>query len=163
MKRVACCVWLITTLALPLPLTAQKAVFLVRHAERQDQSTDSPLSNIGRERAARLARMLKDSGITVIYTTQFQRTVQTAAPIAERLGVKPVVVASTDRTGVARRILSENGNDTVLVVGHSNSVPEVIKALGYVPEIRIADDEHDNIFLLMPGPSGSVTLIRLRF
>jgi len=50
---------------------AQRAVFLVRHADRLDQSEDSPLSQAGEERAQRLASLLKDAGITAIYTSQF--------------------------------------------------------------------------------------------
>src|SRR6185437_4091132 len=60
---------------------AQDAIFVVRHAERADASADSPLSPEGEARAARLAALLKDAGITRIYTTDRKRTIQTGAPL----------------------------------------------------------------------------------
>src|SRR5262245_40991649 len=103
------------------PLLATKAVILVRHTERLDTSTDSAISAKGEEHAARLAKQLKDSGITAIYTTQFQRTIKTAEPIAKALGITPVVVPSTEQAKLVERLKTQHANDVVLIVGHSNS------------------------------------------
>ena len=76
-------------------------MFLVRHAERADNSKDSPLSASGTERAARLAAMLEDAGITAIYTTEYRRTKETAAPLGRAVHVAPVVVSAADGDALA--------------------------------------------------------------
>jgi broad specificity phosphatase PhoE len=140
------------------PLLAQKAVILVRHAERLDTSTDSVLSAKGEERAARLARQLKDSGVTAIYTTQFQRTIKTAEPIGKVIGVTPVVVPSTEQAKLIERLKTQHANDVVLIVGHSNSIPALLKDLGVKQDITIADDQYDDLFVFNPGTGAVVRL-----
>jgi broad specificity phosphatase PhoE len=98
---------------------AQRAVLLVRHADRLDQSEDSPLSPAGEERAQRLAGLLKDVGITAIYTSQFQRTMKTAEPLARALKISPVSLPAADREGLFKRIQTEHREDVVLIVGHN--------------------------------------------
>ena len=66
---------------------SQSTIFIVRHAEKADDSKDGELSQTGRARAEALANMLRDSKISVIYTTQFKCTQQTAAPLAKALGL----------------------------------------------------------------------------
>jgi phosphohistidine phosphatase SixA len=142
-----------------------QSVFLVRHAERADTAkgaapmmgTDPDLSDAGRRRAQSLAAMLKDAGITAIFVTEYKRTQQTAAPLAKALGLTPVVITSKDTPGLVTRLQASKGN--VLVVGHSNSVPNVITGLGIAKAPPIADDEYDNLFIVHPPGQ----LIRLRF
>jgi broad specificity phosphatase PhoE len=157
-------------LALAAPALAQGTVFLVRHAERADQGAgmqmqkmmgnDPDLSPAGQSRAESLAAMLKDAGITAIYTTQFKRTQQTAAPLAKALGLEVQAVSAADLKTLAARIAAENGN--VLVVGHSNTVPDTIKALGVAAPVTIGDDEYDNLFIVSRA-GGTPSVVRLRF
>jgi broad specificity phosphatase PhoE len=142
------------------PLLAQKAIIFVRHAERLDTSTDSVLSAKGEERAARLAKQLKDSGITAIYTTQFQRTIKTAEPIAKAIGVTPEVVPSTEQAKLVGRLKTQHANDVVLIVGHSNSIPALLKELGVKQNITIAEEQYDDLFVFNPG-TGSVIRLHL--
>ena len=58
---------------------------------------------------------------------------------------------------------TQHRNDVVLFVGHSNTVPALIKALGYPAEIKIPETEYDNLFVLFPKSEGAPTLLRLRF
>ena len=139
---------------------AQRAVILVRHAERLDQSADSLLSPAGIERANALADRLKDAGINAIYTSDRQRTIRTAAPLAVRLKIKPVVVAASDSRRLVETIRKDNADDVVLIVGHSNTVPELITAFGVNERITIADSGHDNLFVLLPETR---MLLRLRY
>jgi broad specificity phosphatase PhoE len=139
---------------------AQRAVILVRHSERLDNSTDSPLSDIGRARSERLASELKDAGITAIYTSQYRRTIETAEPLAKARGVKPEVVAADEETKLLERLRTVNANDVVLIVGHSNTLPALIKALG-AKEVAIADSDYTNLFILIPALAP--VLLRLRF
>jgi broad specificity phosphatase PhoE len=146
---------------------AAQSVFLVRHAERADTADGAPatmaadpdLSPAGRARAESLARMLKDAGITAIFTTEYKRTRQTAAPLAKLLRIEPTVVASKDAAGLARQVSSAAGH--VLVVGHSNTLPDLIKALGVQTPVTIPDTDYDNFFIVTR--EGKPSLIRLHF
>jgi phosphohistidine phosphatase SixA len=149
------------------PSFAQQAIFLVRHAERADvvngripaMASDPDLSEAGRMRAAFLARVLADAKITAIYTTEYKRTQQTAAPLAKVLAITPTIVNAADSAELIKEIRSSKGS--VLVVGHSNTLPEILKSLGADGPVSIADDEYDDLFAMTC--STSPTLIRLHY
>jgi broad specificity phosphatase PhoE len=149
--------------ATPAVASAQKAVILVRHAEKVDDSEDPLLSPAGVARAAALARQLGRAGISQIFVTQFQRTQLTAAPLAAALKLTPVVVTANTTAPLVDRIRRDHANDVVLVVGHSNTVPALIKQFGHPELLTIADDEYDALFVLVPRGQGPPSLIRLRF
>lgn len=146
---------------------AQPVVFLVRHAERADSGTsgagmmkdDPDLSAAGRSRAASLAGMLKDAGITAIVTTEYRRTKQTAEPLATALGIQLTVISAKDSAGLAARLAAQSGN--VLVVGHSNTLPDVIAALGLREKVEIPEEAFDNLFIVVRG--SPPTLLRLHY
>src|SRR6266404_5710460 len=127
--------------------TAQSTVFIVRHAEKADASKDPDLSEAGRARAEGLAKMLKDANITAIYTTEFKRTQQTAAPLAKALGITATTVPAKDTAALIAKLRGSNSN--ALVVGHGNTVPDLIKALGISEPINIAENDYDNLFVVM--------------
>ncbi len=144
-------------------------VIVVRHAERADGGAAAPgatmagandpeLSAAGKARAQALAAMLKDAGVTAIYTTEYRRTKDTAAPLAEALKITPEVVTSRDQAALIAKIKA-NTKGAVLVVGHSNTVPAVIKALGGA-DVTVADTEFDSLFFVAPG--GATTRIRFK-
>jgi broad specificity phosphatase PhoE len=140
-------------------------VFLVRHAERADTAagmkaapgSDPSLSDVGHRRAQALAIALKDARISAIFVTEYKRTEETAMPLATALGLTPIRVTSKDLPGLVAKIKQASGN--VLVVGHSNSVPETIKALGVPTPVAIADTEFDHLFIVTP----QLQLIQLRY
>ena len=167
---------LVTALALLLVSTlsaaAQQTVFVVRHAERADwgpagaaamvtPQTDPPLSSAGHERAARLAAMLRSADIQQIFTTEFVRTKQTAEPTAQALTLKVGPISSKDLDALVLRVTSAQAN--VLVVGHSNTVPDILKRLGVKDAVTIADTEYDNLFAVVRPAAGDAILIRLRY
>ena len=121
---------------LPAAAPAQQAIFVVRHAEKESPASEPsvPLSEAGRARAARLAAMLKDAGVTSIYSTDTVRTRSTAGPLAE--AVKHPIQIYTDVAALAGELRREP-QGVVLVVGHSNTVPKLLSALGAG---RLADD-----------------------
>jgi broad specificity phosphatase PhoE len=130
-------------------------ILLVRHAERPPTSAptdDPPLTDAGKARAERLATVIAEAGVRAIYTTRFRRTQETAKPAADRLRLTPIVESDTDSLVAALR---ERGDDTVLVVGHSDTLPDVIKAFGG-PAVTVGDDDFDDLFVLVPA-TGSVT------
>lgn len=163
-RLIAMSVLVLVLVGLASTAAAQGTVFLVRHAERADDAnagpkmtaTDPDLSGQGILRAQALARTLKDAKITGIYTTEYKRTKQTAGPLATALGVQVTEVSSKDLPGLFQKVRTAPGN--VLVVGHSNTVPAVIKELGVAEPVSIAETEYDNLFVVTRG-----TLIRLRY
>jgi len=139
---------------------AQSTIFIVRHAEKATGGGDDPdLSEAGRTRAESLANLLKDAAISAIYTTELKRTQQTAAPLAKILHLEPTIIPAKDRAALLAQLQGSPGN--VLVVGHGNIIPDIIKALGIVSPIKIADNDYDNLFVIVRDPTPR--LIRLHF
>jgi broad specificity phosphatase PhoE len=145
------------------PAWAQQAIFVVRHAERVDQSRDSALSVAGQARAAALARHLRDAGVTAAFVTDLQRTQQTAAPLAAALGLTLTVMPAAATAQMVERIRRDHPQDVVLVVGHSNTVPEVLKLFGDDAAVTIRDDEYDALFVVVPRAGAAPVVLRLRF
>jgi broad specificity phosphatase PhoE len=144
---------------------AQKLVLVVRHAERADSGaapmqaqTDPPLSAAGEARASKLAKMLGDAGIRAIYATEYRRAQDTAKPLAAKLGLAIRQYSSKSTAEFIAALRQEAPNDIVLIVGHSNTVPAILKAMGG-PEVTIADDEYDNLFVIVPA-TGVMTRFR---
>src|SRR5438045_946173 len=102
MKRFVFCCLLFSLLL--STATAQSTVFIVRHAEKADASKDTDLSDAGRARAEALAKLLKDANITAIYTTEFKRTQQTAAPLAKDLGLTVTTLPADDSTALTAKV-----------------------------------------------------------
>lgn len=150
-------------------------VFLVRHAEKAaEPKDDPPLLESGIVRSKELARILGDAGIRTIYTSQYLRTKQTAAPLAAQLGIVSTVVPLTMNTmnmgevsqesigGLAAKIYQKAGQNA-LVVGHSNTVPETIRALGgdVVPTIR--PEDFDDLFVVTIYAEGKAKVAHLKY
>lgn len=124
-----------------------QVLFLVRHAEKADNSRDAALSAAGEARAQALAVKLRDAGITAIFTTQFKRTQQTAAPLARALRVKPSVHPADDTAGLVKLLRQQ---DRALVVGHANTLAEIAEAFG-VKLAEPAEGDYDFLFVLVPS------------
>jgi broad specificity phosphatase PhoE len=159
----------ISLLAWTAPLVAQArqagdpptVVYLVRHAERaEDGTSDPPISADGEARARLLAHMLGDAGIQRIHATPYRRTRATAAPLASRLGIEVERYDGGDLASLAARLRTEGGRH--LVVGHSNTTPELVAALGGDPGSDIDELEYDRLYLVTLTEDGAVTVL-LRF
>lgn len=141
-------------------------VFLVRHAERfNDSREDPPLTAEGKQRAKALADTLRDAGVTAIITSQWKRAKDTAQPLADLLKITPEVIPTADpphgyfqATANALRRLKD---DTVLVVGHI-TVPNIIAELGGPQLPTICESVFSDLFLLVPA-LGWDGLTRLRY
>jgi phosphohistidine phosphatase SixA len=141
---------------------AGPTIFLARHAEKAEAAADAKnpdLSPAGRARAESLARMLKDAGIVAVFATEFARTQQTAEEVRRATGADLTIVPAKDTPAVVEKLKAVSGN--AVVIGHSNTVPEIIKALGVEQAITIAESEYDNLFILNPSAPGD--LVRLRY
>ena len=138
-------------------------VVLVRHAEKAAAPADDPsLTPAGKVRAKVLANVLRDSQIAAVYTSGFKRTIETARPTAERFRLTTTPVPGADTSELRKKILAQKGK-TVLVSGHTNTVPALIKALGGPGDVVIAETEFDRLFVLNVPPSGPATLLQLRY
>ena len=121
---------------------------------------DPDLSGAGIARANSLAAMLKDARIRTVITTEFKRTRQTGDPVATAAGVPLTIMDSKDLAGLLKKVKSSTGN--VLVVGHTNTLPEILKGLGVTEPIAIAEDEHDSLFVVTRASPPAFVRLRYR-
>ena len=145
------------------PAFAQKAIVVVRHAEKADQTADPVLSAEGTARAVALAKALRSLDVKAVYVTQYQRTALTAAPLIAASGLKAIEVHSDATPELVARMKKEHAADVVLTVGHSNSVPRILKLLGVTETVELADTDYDNLFIVVPTGSGAPVLLRLKY
>ena len=153
---------LAAALLVPAALHAQPSlVILVRHAERDTAPPRDPaLTARGVERAAALREALAGAGIGSVITTQFQRTRLTAGPLLDSLKLTPIVVAATapvsaHAEAIAAAVRARPAGEVVLVVGHSNTIPAIIGALGGPRLPDLCDTEYSRLFLLEYGRAGA--------
>jgi broad specificity phosphatase PhoE len=126
---------------------AESTIFVVRHAEKAEGGGNDPdLSEAGRNRAETLARILKGADITAIYVTDLKRTQQTAEPLAKTLGINLTILRAQDSAALVAKLREFKGN--ALVVGHGNTIPDVIKGLGVANPVDISENDYDNLFVL---------------
>jgi phosphohistidine phosphatase SixA len=154
------CLFVLLTFAPGAHAQNMRTIFLVRHADKVSDETDSPLSEQGRRRAECLANTLADAQIQQIFTSELQRTQQTAAPLAEKLHLKPVAIPLSRPDKLVEAIRSDKAAN-VLVVWHDATLPEVLRALGAPAISPIAHTEYDRFFILTL--SGEKTKSQPRF
>ena len=148
------------------PVAPPTVVILVRHGEKEAQPPqDPPLSEKGKARAMALVDVARQAGITAIVTTQFERTRKTAEPTALELKITPEIVqagGAAHPKAVADQVMKHAGG-TILVVGHSNTIPAIVGALGAPQPKDLCDSEYDQLFTVVLGDGGPPRLIRSRF
>lgn len=148
---------------------ATTTIIFVRHAEKAlDGSDDPSLSDTGRSRVAELTRQMVDAdviqGIDAVYATQYKRTQETVAPLADALDIPIRQYDANDTESVLDEILAEYKGKIVLVVGHSDTLPELIANLGASKRVPpIAEAEYDNIYIVSIPWFGKTKTIRMRF
>lgn len=140
------------SLAAALPAMAQTVV-IVRHAEKADASADPLLSEAGQARAQALAAELNDSHPSIILTSPLQRTILTAAPTAAYHSVTSEAVpldggVQAHLAAILARVEAAPDDATILIVGHSNTVPLIARALGYADAADMPECEYDRLTTL---------------
>ena len=157
MKRLLFCLLLLVSTS---GGRAESIVVIVRHAEKASGQSDDPsLSEAGRARAEALARILKDSEISAIFTTEFKRTKETAAPTATALKITPIIVPATEVPTLANKLRELHGN--ALVVAHGNTIPDLIKALGIDVPVSVPENDYNHFFIV--AVCSQPHLLRLRY
>ena len=121
-------------------------IYLVRHAEKQ-AGDDPSLTNAGAARADMLGEILSNAGVEKIWSSDYRRTRETAAPLATRLGLAVEIYNASDLASLADRLTSEGL--TALVVGHSNTTPQLAELLGADPGEPIVEaNEYDRLYVI---------------
>ncbi len=145
----------------------ETVIYIVRHAEKQtaDPGNANPeLNPEGLKRAHDLNLLLKKKPIAAVFATNFKRTMQTGAPVAQRNGIPISSYKADDFEGISKLILSDYRFKNTVVVGHSNTVSELIKAFGLEPPVSKLDDaDYDLIFTVRIDKDGQKKLITQRF
>jgi broad specificity phosphatase PhoE len=124
-----------------------RTIFFLRHADKVSDDTDAPLSDAGRRRAECLANTLANAHIEQIFVSDLQRTQQTAAPLAEKLHVKPIAIPLITPDMLIEAIRSSKAAN-VLVVWHDMTLPKIMQALGAPAITPIEHTEYDRFFIL---------------
>jgi broad specificity phosphatase PhoE len=128
---------------------APPSIYVVRHLNTPAGERDPDLTAEGQRVAYVLAERLAGERIAAIYVTDFRRTRQTAAPLAARLGLTPVVYDPADNPGLIARVRAHDA--PVLIVGHSNTVPAIVEALGGTRPAPLVHEDFGDIWRVGPG------------
>lgn len=155
---------LLLSLAMIAPcaaLAAPSAIYLVRHGEKTSNTERDPeLSSQGKLRAQNIAAMLGHADIKSVFATPTIRTRSTAAPLAEQLALPIQEYAPRAPQELVNKVSTLEG--AVLIVGHSNTLPELVTLFGGQPGSEIDEErEFDRVYQLITGPDGKVSTIRL--
>ena len=153
---------------------ATTTVIFVRHAEKMTDADDPGLTAAGQRRAAELARQLVDAdvvpgkGVDAVYSTPYRRTEETARPVADALNLQVLPYEATDDADRAEaamdEIVRDHKGEIILVVGHSDTVPVMIGAMGASKNVPfIEDDEYDNMYIVSIPWFGKTKTIRVRY
>jgi broad specificity phosphatase PhoE len=156
----------LTALGWVVTAASTTMIVVMRHAEKSAEAgTDPPLSPAGLERAARLAAIFagtgSESAIDAIFVSQYQRSEATARPLAVRLGVPVITVPADDLKGLERRILEGYRGRRVLVVAHSDTVPQIVHSLAGTQVAPLAAEEYGTTYLVALPRWGRPAVLRV--
>jgi broad specificity phosphatase PhoE len=152
----------------PVRGQSAKTIILVRHAEKASESPRDPsLTSVGTDRAVALADALIEMNIDHVITSQYLRTIETAAVVAERSGLTPEVIPAGASEEALHEVVSaverRASGESILIVGHSNTIPRLVGALGGSKLPDLVEDEYDSIFIVILSPDHDPRTMRFRF
>jgi phosphohistidine phosphatase SixA len=140
-----------------------KMIFLLRHADVDPPPGPTPdnwpLNPAGRERSQLLARTIGLAGVSAIYVSAASRTRETAKPLAQQLALP---LKPTPPLSQVREKLDAEPGEVILVVGHSNSVPEIMEVMGVPPPLPVITG-HDDLFLVCRGDQSETISVHLKY
>lgn len=139
---------MIALLGTAQPAAAASQIYVMRHLQKA-QGDDPPLSAVGAAQAQQLARLLARGGIKTIFATATRRAMETAAPLAKRLGLTVQTYDTNAPGDLVRRVNAAHG--AVLVVGHSNTVPDLVTRFGGASAPVIGDEDYGTLFIVQPA------------
>jgi phosphohistidine phosphatase SixA len=140
----------LTACATVEPEPASPSYYVMRHLQKAE-GPDPGLTEEGRRNADTLATLIADAPPRAVYASTTRRARETAEPVARRFGVPVREYDPADRPGLIARVKAEKG--PVLIVGHSNTVPAIVEALGGSPIGEIGEKDYGTLFTLRRGSS----------
>lgn len=140
---------------------AATTVVIVRHAEKA-AGDDPDLTEAGRARAERLAAALADVPVTEVFTSEFRRTQATVSPLCGRKRLTAQAVPAANPKALARLLRELGPGRTALVAAHSDTIGPILRALGVVEKVAIADDDFGELLVVTLQPEGA-RLLRLHY
>tara|TARA_R110000744_G_scaffold275582_1_gene388375 strand:- start:450 stop:956 length:507 start_codon:yes stop_codon:yes gene_type:complete len=145
-------------LVLPIQAADSFSIYLVRHAEKQAIKDDPKLTQCGQLRAKQLADMLAHTAIKHVYSTPYQRTLATATPLAKKQNLPVKQYSPTKLEQFAQQLLTQQEN--ALVVGHSNTTPQLAALLSELDVAEITEKQYRNLYQIQVSSSGkTLTLL----
>lgn len=148
-------------------ISGRTIIYVVRHAEKDlsdPKNTDPDLSEEGYSRAEALSEKLKAQNIGVIFSTNYKRTKQTALPLAKNKGLEILSYQGRNYAELKETVNKNYKNQKVLIVGHSNTVLEIIKVFGAVPPVSsLTEEDYDFLFEIRTDHLSKVKLITRRY
>lgn len=165
--------FILITSFIALPLCAQdvpdnasdgSTYIFIRHAEKMDDGTSDPdLSAEGIERAQGWIELLDEYNISAIYSTPYKRTQQTAAPIAEHLGLEVQEYGFSNIDSLVTRFKDLHKNTAILIVGHSNTTPMLVNVmLQYREYPNLEESDYETYFLVIINEEGKADSKKLQ-
>lgn len=143
-------------------VNAQEAVFVIRHAEQEFAGgVNAGLRPEGRQRAADWASILRPSGLDLVVTTEIRRSRVTGAIIAEALEVPRVEFSEGASSSIAEFLREKYPEDVILVVGHSSTIPKLLRSFGYQDTFPISRSAYGWLFIVTPLENGPPAVTRL--
>jgi len=135
-----------------------KVIYMVRHAEKDVVPKNDPALNTdGVIRSVDLASWFKDIEIDSIFSTDYVRTRETVKPVADQKDMSVAFYDAKDLEDFSQKLINMKA-DTILIVGHSNTILEQIEALGLErPQEEIKENEYDKIFEIRLGTNEVIT------
>ena len=131
--------------------------------EKSTSSSDNPdLSSKGRQRAANLVDLFEAVSIDAIYATPYLRTVNTAKPLATARQLEILNYQAHDLKGFAKKLLKNHREETIVVIGHSNTIPQLINALTGSQHPDLSELEYDWVYFVEMSPEGTPNVKKLQ-
>lgn len=140
------------------PEPAQQATYVMRHLNTPAGERDPDLTDEGQRAATALASWFRNARPAAIFVSHFKRSGQTAAPLAALLGLTPIVYDPADTPGLIARVRATRG--PVLIVGHSNTVPDIIEQLGGTRPAALVHEDFGDIWRV--APDGATARLRIQ-
>jgi 2,3-bisphosphoglycerate-dependent phosphoglycerate mutase len=163
MKKLAVLIFAFLT-AIAFAQVPVTTVILVRHAEKVMDAGDDPgLTEAGQTRAERLALILSACNLRGVYSSQWGRSRLTAVPTAKEFGLQITQIDAKESKKLAEDILLQHPGQTVLVVGHSNTLSEIVQALGGGSIPDIGDNDYDNMFVISVYAPQKASVLLLKY
>ncbi len=149
MLRVGTALAIMAAALIAMPAAAAPIVYVMRHLDTPEGVRDPDLTPTGKARAERVRAWFARKPLAAIYVSDYKRTRQTAAPIAAERGLSVTIYDPADTPGLIELVRSQR--KPVLIVGHSNTVPDIVEALGGERPPALGHPDFGDIWTITDG------------